>query len=132
MSHSLTKKRPAKKIKNNFWEKNLFWAAVAAEGVQGGLAHGRKGGGGDKQRENLLQSCFYCTHQVFCAVGARPPRPATTTAAATAATATTTITGVVRLCNATRRKEKGERVRNGVLIAKNSDAALCPLGMRNE
>ncbi len=45
MSHSLTKKRPAKKCKKYFLEKNFFWAAVAAEGVQGGLAHGRKEGG---------------------------------------------------------------------------------------
>ncbi len=39
---------------------------------------------------------------MFCAVGASSPRPATTAATTTAATATTAITGVVRLCNATR------------------------------
>ncbi len=44
------------------------------------------------------------TPSVFCAVGARPPRPATRVAATTASTATTAITGVVRLCNATRKK----------------------------
>ncbi len=74
-------------IKNNFGKKIFFWAAVAAEQVQGGLAHGEKGrmtNGGEK----VFQRCFYHTYRVFCAVKTRPPRPATTTATTAAATAT--------------------------------------------
>ncbi len=41
----LPKNAQQKKIKNNFGKKNLFWSAVAPEGVQGGLAHGEKRGG---------------------------------------------------------------------------------------
>ncbi len=101
VSHSLIKKRPAKKDEKLFGKKK-FWAAVAAEGVQGGLAHGRKGAD-DNWRGKSFQSCFLLhTPRVFCAVGARPPRLARTAAATTAATAATAITGVVRLCNATR------------------------------
>ncbi len=102
MSHSLTQKRPAKKIKNNFGEKKSFFGPLLLlKEFRADLHMGEKGGG-MKNRESFLQSCFYHTHWVFCAVGARPPRPATTAAATTAATATTAITGVVRLCNATR------------------------------
>ncbi len=97
----LSKNAQQKKTKRN-GEKNLFWAAVAAERVQGGLAHGRKGAD-DKWRGKSFQSCFLLhTPRVFCVVGARPPRLARTAAATTAATAATAITGVVRLCNATR------------------------------
>ncbi len=56
------------------------------------------------------RAVFYHTHQVFCAVGARPPRLATTAATTTAATG---ITGVIRLCNATRTYFKGKRVFQG-------------------
>ncbi len=90
LSHSLTKKRLAKKIKKNILKKMC------------GLAHGKKWGGMTKRGEFFCKAVFYHTHQVFCAVGARPPRPATAVAARTAATARTAITGVVRLCNATR------------------------------
>ncbi len=57
----LPKNAQQKKIKNNFWEKNLFWAAVAAEGVQGGLAHGRKGGV-TKRGEIYFAELFFTTH----------------------------------------------------------------------
>ena len=42
MPHCLTKKRPAKKF---FFPKKKFfsWTPFAADGVQGGCAHGEKG-----------------------------------------------------------------------------------------
>ena len=45
------------------------------------------------ERKTFSRAVFYHTHRVFCAVGARPPRLATTTTATTAVTAATAITG---------------------------------------
>ncbi len=60
MSHSLIKKRPAKKDKKINFEKNLIWVTVAAERVQGGLAHGRKGAD-DKWRGESFPELFFTT-----------------------------------------------------------------------
>ena len=55
--------------------KIFFWAAVAAERVQGsGRAHGRKRGGEGETKGKKWQSCFFITHKVFLYCECKPTK----------------------------------------------------------
>ncbi len=102
MSYSLTKKRPAKKDKKYFFGKKSFLGRCCCWTSSGRTCTWEKRGGWQKEGKFILQSCFLPhTLSALCCWNK-------TTKTSNNSHNRTAITGVVRLCNATRYNEDDE------------------------